>query len=46
MGDTPLHISATQGHEDVARLLLEQPAVVVDARNLVRVHYGTISIVS
>ena len=34
------------GHEDVVKLLLEQPAVNVDARDEVRVHYGNISIVS
>ena len=34
------------GHEDVVKLLLEQQAVNVDARDEVRVHYGNISIVS
>ena len=43
---TPLHISAYYGHEDVVKLLLQQPNVVIDARDEVRVHYGNIYIVS
>ena len=43
---TPLHISAYNGYEDVVQLLLQQPNIVVDARDMVRVHYGNISIVS
>ena len=43
---TPLHTSAGVGHEDVVKLLLQQPNVVIDARDKVRVHYGNISIVS
>ena len=44
--DTPLHASAEHEHEDVIKLLLKQPAVDVEARDVVRVHYGNISIVS
>ena len=45
--ETPLHISAQLGHEDVVKLLLEQTAIiVVDARDEVCVHYSNISIVS
>ena len=43
---TPLHISAARGHEDVVKLLLQQSNIVIDARDKVRVHYGNISIVS
>ena len=41
--ETPLHISARLGHEDVVKLLLERTAIDVDARGYVRVHYGNIS---
>ena len=46
--ETSLHISAFSGHEDVVKLLLQQSNIVIDARDEVRVHYGTcnISIVS
>ena len=43
---TPLHISAEKGREDVVKLLLQQPNVVIDSRDTVCVHYGNISIVS
>ena len=41
---TPLHMSAEKGHEDVVELLLQQSNVDFDARNEVRirVHYGNI----
>ena len=43
---TPLHESAREGRQDVVKLLLQQPNVVIDSRSEVRVHYGNISIVS
>ena len=43
---TPLHVSASEGHEDVVKLLLQQSNIVIDARDKVHVHYGNISIVS
>ena len=44
--NSSIHISARRGHEDVVKLLLQQSNIVIDARDMVRVHYGNISIVS